>query len=510
MKTIKKKKTTYSFNNLLILLVLISSIFLIYHILLLGPIEPTIRYIIIGFIILINFAFFIFKKGKSKKLAMFLMIVFLLVNIIGCYSINRVYSLIDSINKNKIIYSSSLITLKDSDIQSIDDVSKYKIGLINDTLSVDNYIIAKEIIDDEELSKDNEIISYDDYFMMLKDLYNKKIDLMFVTSDYTTLYQNTEGFEDINSQVKVILEKDKTIKKETSTASILANGSSMKPFSVLLMGVDSEKDGLKKNAYANGDGLIVITFNPETLNITMMSIPRDSYVPISCRNNVNNKLTHAGWFGTDCMIKTIENVFNIDINYYVKVNFKGVVGIVDALGGVNVEVPKKLCTDDSNRQGKICIDGGMQTLNGEQALVLARNRYDLKLGDIGRGYNQQLLLKGLLNKMTEVRDVNTLLNILEKVSNNLDTNLTTEEILSFYNIFKDILASRKYQSNNDFINITQIKLAGTGKKIYFKNLNMNLWCYLLEDNSVKNASKEMNINLGKEDATLIKTFAFKP
>lgn len=510
MKTKKKKRTAFKFNNLLILLVLISSIFLIYHILLLGPIEPTIRYIIIGFIILINFVFFIFKRGKSKNLAMFLMIVFILINIVGCYSINKIYGIIDTINKNKIIYSSSLITLNESKIQSIDDVSKYKIGLINDTLSVDNYIIAKEMIEEEHLDNDNEIIGYDDYFVMLNDLYNKKIDLMFVTSDYTTLYQNTEGFENISSMVKVILEKDKTIKKESSKTSILANGSNIKPFSVLLMGVDSEKDGLKKNAYANGDGLMIITFNPQTLNVTMMSIPRDSYVPISCRNNTKNKLTHAGWFGTDCMIETIENVFDIDINYYVKVNFKGVVGIVDALGGVDVDVPKKLCTDNSNRQGKICIDGGMQTLNGEQALVLARNRYDLKLGDIGRGYNQQLLLKAMLNKLTEVRNVNTLLDILKQVSNNLDTNLTTEEILSFYNIFKDILASRNYQSNNDFINITQIKLAGTGKKIYFKNLNSNLWCYLLDDESVKNASKEMKVNLGKEEAKMIKTFAFEP
>ena len=510
MSAKKKKKTTFNFNNLLILLVLVSSIFLIYHILLLGPIEPTIRYIIIGIIILINIGFFEFKKKKTKKLAMVLMILFILINVIGCYAINRVYSLVDSINKNKIIYSSSLIALKDSKINSIDDVSRYKIGLINDTLSVDNYIIAKEMIEDEKLDNDNEIVSYDDYFVMLNDLYNKKIDLMFVSSDYVTLYQNTEGFEDIDNQVKVILEKDKTIKKETNNTSVLANGNNMKPFSVLLMGVDSEKDGLKKNAYANGDGLMVITFNPETLNITMMSIPRDSYVPISCRSNTKNKLTHAGWFGTDCMIQTIENVFGIDINYYVKVNFKGVVGIVDALGGVNVEVPKRLCTDDSNRQGKICIEGGMQTLNGEQALVLARNRYDLKLGDIGRGYNQQLLLKGLINKMTEIRDVNTLLNILEKVSNNLDTNLTTEEILSFYNIFKDILTSRKYQSNSDFINIMQIKVVGTGKKIYFKNLNSNLWCYLLDDNSVKNASNEMKINLGIEEAKMIKTFAFEP
>jgi LCP family protein required for cell wall assembly len=241
-----------------------------------------------------------------------------------------------------------------------------------------------------------------------------------------------------------------------------------------------------------------------------MSIPRDSYVPISCRDNTKNKLTHAGWFGTDCMIKSIENVFDIDINYYVKVNFKGVVGIVEALGGVEVDVPQRLCTDDSNRQGQICIDAGYQTLNGEQALVLARNRYDLKLGDIGRGYNQQLLLKALISKLTQVRSVNTVLDLLETISNNIDTNFSTDEILSFYNIFKDILISRQYQSNDDFLNMIQIRLAGVNKKVYFPNLKSYLWAYLLNDESVEEATKEMRINLGLEEADLIKDFEFTP
>ena len=511
MKKNKKKKKTLKINNLLKILVLISSIFLIYHISLLGPIEPIIRYIIIGIIIIINIIFFLIKKKKLKKIVNTVMIISILINIILCYSINKLYNIVDSINKNKIVYSSSLIALKNSDINSIDDVTGYKIGLIDDTLSVDNYIIAKEIIKENKLDNDNELVSYDDMLVMLKDLYDSKIDLMFISSNYSVMFQNTEGFENISNEVKIILEKDKTIKKVSSTTSILGNNTSnIKPFSVLLMGVDSEKDGLKKNAYANGDGLILITFNPQTLNATMMSIPRDSYVPISCRNNKNNKLTHAGWFGTDCMIETIENIFNIDINYYVKVNFKGVVGIVDALGGVNVNVPKKLCTDDSNRQGKICINKGLQTLNGEQALVLARNRYDLKLGDIERGYNQQLLLKSLLNKLTEVRNVNTLLNVLETVSNNLDTSFTTEEILSFYNIFKDILNSREYQSNNDFINIIQLKLAGTSRKEYFSNLNSNLWIYELDNKSIKIASQEMKINLNMEEPNIIKNFTFEP
>lgn len=506
----KKRKSKIKINNLLILLVLVSSCFLIYHIMLLGPIETKIRYIIVGIIIFINLVFFAVKNNQKKSVATIMMILFIILNVIGSYSINKIYSIVDSINKNKITYSTSLLALKNSKIASIEDVNKQKIGLIDDTMSVDNYIIAKEIIDKEELDKNNEIVSYSDILTMINDLYNNKIDLMFISSNYDVMFKETEGYEDIVDKVKVITDKDKVIKKKTNSFTLKKKNNDIKPFSILLMGVDSEKDGLKKNSYANGDGLMILTFNPDTLNITMMSIPRDSYLPISCRNNEKNKLTHAGWFGTDCMIETIENAFDVDINYYVKINFKGVVSLVDTLGGVTVDVPKRLCTDDSNRQGKICIDGGTQTLNGEEALVLARDRYDLALGDIGRGYNQQILIKGVINKLTDVRSVDKLLDILETISNNLDTNLTTDEILSFYNIFKDILASRKYQKTNDFLNIIEIRLAGDGKMVYFKNLKQRLWTYQLEEDSIKAATKEMNINLGKEEPEIVKEFTFSP
>ena len=506
----KKRKRKPKINNLLILLVIISSCFLIYHILLLGPIEKNIRYIIVAGIILINIIFFAIKNKKTRQMANIMMILFIIINVICSYSINKVYGLIDSINKNKIIYSSSLIALNDSKFNNIDDVKNTKIGIIDDTMSIDNYIIAKEIIDDEKLDSKNEIIDYNDILAMVSDLYNGNIDLMFISSNYDSMLKEVEGYENISSKVKVITDKEKTIKKQNSTFSFLNKRKKVKPFSILLMGVDSEKDGLKRNSYANGDGLMLLTFNPDTLNITMMSIPRDSYLPIACRDNQKNKLTHAGWFGTDCMIETIENTFNVEINYYVKINFKGVVSLIDTLGGVTVDVPKKLCTDDSNRQGEICIDGGTQTLNGEQALVLARNRYDMAQGDIDRGYNQQILIKGVLNKLTEVRNITTLLDILETISNNLDTNLTTEEILSFYNIFKDILESRKYQQTNDILNMIQIKLIGNGKMVYFKNLNQRLWTYQLEEDSIKEAEKEMKINLGIKEPDLIKEFTFKP
>ena len=112
--------------------------------------------------------------------------------------------------------------------------------------------------------------------------------------------------------------------------------------------------------------------------------------------------------------------------------------------------------------------------------------------------------------MTEVRSVTTLLDLLETISNNLDTNLTTEEILSFYNIFKDILASRKYQRTNDILNMIQIKVKGNSKMIYFKNLNRRLWTYQLDPESIKDATKEMRINLNINDAEMVKEIKFKP
>ena len=111
--------------------------------------------------------------------------------------------------------------------------------------------------------------------------------------------------------------EDKKMKKsDTSDEELSSSGKSItEPFTMLLMGIDSTDEVLEKNAIANGDTLILITFNPKTLNATMISIPRDSYVPIACwSDQAENKITHAAGYGTDCMMQTIENYFDINID----------------------------------------------------------------------------------------------------------------------------------------------------------------------------------------------------
>ena len=115
----------------------------------------------------------------------------------------------------------------------------------------------------------------------------------------------------------------------------------------------------------------------------------------------------------------------------------------------------------------------------------------------------------MVQKMTSIRSVDKLLEILETVSKNLDTNLTTDEILSFYNIFKQILISTNYQSGDAF-HIEQLKVAGTGKMIYYKNLGTKLWNYILDEKSISEVSKTMKMNLEIIDVEPIKTFEFHP
>ena len=301
-------------------------------------------------------------------------------------------------------------------------------------------------------------------------------------------------------------------KSDTSDEELSSSGKSItEPFTMLLMGIDSTDEVLEKNAIANGDTLILITFNPKTLNATMISIPRDSYVPIACwSDKAENKITHAAGYGTDCMMQTIENYFGINIDYYAKINFKGLVKLVDAVGGVevNVDASQTLCTDDSSRGSQVCIEPGLQTLNGEQALVYARNRKQLVNGDFGRGLHQQEIVMALIDKMKNITKVSSFMDILDTISNSLDTNLTTKQILSFYNVGKDIIKRSASKEASNLINIQQLYLQGQGQMIYDERMRMVLYNYVPNEQSKKDVVRAMKENLGLVEHKVIKEFSF--
>ena len=147
-------------------------------------------------------------------------------------------------------------------------------------------------------------------------------------------YKLIEKYKKIDKEVKIIKTK---LEKASSNTKKYGTKKITEPFTMLLMGIDSTKDGLSNSDSFNGDSLILVTFNPNTLNTTILSIPRDSYVPISCfPGKYENKITHAAWKGTNCVINTIQDFTGIKIDYYAKINFKGLVCLVNALRGITV------------------------------------------------------------------------------------------------------------------------------------------------------------------------------
>ena len=517
----KKNKVLSITLTVLQILSFLAFLYLAYSIYLINGVENELRYIGIAVLFLLNLGVIILRKiTKNRKvilviLYILLCLIFILGQSILGYYIHKTYQTINSINKDTVTYASSLVVLKSSNVKAVDALKDKKIGIVVNKKSIDEYILANQIVKKDKLDEIATIVEYDNITTMFKDLYKESIDAVLTTKNYVSMFKSLEGYEKIQEETKIIDEIEKTYKKNEiskitgeSETVYNSNASITEPFTVLLMGVDSTDEALDKNSTGNGDALMLITFNPKTLNATILSIPRDSYVYLP-NMGTENKITHAAWGGTTNMINTIERFTDIDINYYVKINFKGVVKLVDLLGGIKVNVPIDFCEQDSNRNwgdSTICLDEGEQTLNGEQALALARHRKTLLTGDLQRGTNQQLVVQGMLNSAKNIKSANQALSILDTLSNNMDTNFTTKQLLSFYDIFKVILETSSNKDN--LINIQKLYLSGVTQGIYDERTDLVLSDYILNQSSLDQCIKAMKDNLSKDSETFIKEFDF--
>ena len=200
--------------------------------------------------------------------------------------------------------------------------------------------------------------------------------------------------------------------------------------SILIMGVDENELRQGRDDVARTDALILATLNREDQSVKLLSIPRDSYVYIP-EVGYHDKINHAHAFGgTYTTIETIENLLDIPVDYYVKLNFHAFVEVIDAIGGVEVEVPYEFKESNSNdKRDSIHLHPGVQTLNGEEALALARTR---KLdNDVERGKRQLEIINAVIDKATSVSSVLKFDEIIDAVGNNMTTNLTFSEMKSF-------------------------------------------------------------------------------
>lgn len=500
---------------------IISFGFFIKSILSLEGIETTIRYIVLGSLTIWLILYIIFgwiTSIKKKKIIFTILsiITFLLIPVFyfSSYYIDKLYNKLEKFTlKDTSTYSSVLLTMKEKEINEAS-----KLGMISNENDREGYILAKELIDKENIN--NEIVPYDDFLIMLTSLYNGEIDGVFISGNYKILFGNEEKFTNIGEETKVVYSFEKEMKTEESE--ITSTKKLTEPFTILVLGVDSEEqNGLNPNAAFNGDTLMLITFNPNTLTSTMFSIPRDMYVPIACNNNRYNKINSAAAYGTNCVINTIKKLTDIDIDYFVKVNFKGVVDLVDSLGGIEVDVEKPdfdydkshaglMCEQDSMRrfgEHLVCIEPGNNVhLNGEQALAYARCRHLYRLSDIARNKHQQAIIEAIAKKIMKVSNFSDFEKLLDTISNNIATNMQTSQILSFYQTIKNMILNGL--KGEEFLSIQKTYLEYYNLNIWLPNAQMYTSALGYYPGSLNAISKAMKENLGILPTEEIKTFTY--
>ena len=303
-----------------------------------------------------------------------------------------------------------IYVLKSSNYENIVDLENKSIG----HLDLKKYAGLNKMVD--KITKKIEFKSkaYDDIYSMVSDLIGKKIEGIILEEAQVEILkeENYNEYELLKSIYGDTIEL--SIKKNKSNIDITKDS-----YNIYIAGIDTY--GNITNV-SRSDVNILATVNPVKKEILLTNIPRDYYVKLHSFNEYD-KLTHAGIYGIDESISTIEDLLDTKINYYVKVNFTSLIDIVDALDGIVVNSNYSFATVDGYSFKK-----GTNYLDGKEALSFARERKAFKEGDRIRGENQQLILTSIINKATSTKIITNYTEILKAVKGKFITNIKDEEI----------------------------------------------------------------------------------
>jgi len=348
-------------------------------------------------------------------------------------------------------------------LKLMSELSGKSIGVLQSQDTKNTQLALEQL--DELLEKKVVTTGYQGILPLLKGLENSEVDAIMVNSAFSTaLTENDTTFlkwAELLGTIDITrdLSEEEADEGESSTKATAVKPVSdvtVQPFLVYLTGMDTRTDEIVADL-GNSDVNMVIAVNPATKQMTMVNIPRDYYWYLWGDQNYPDKITHTGYYGVDCSIQTMNSLFGIEINYFVKVGFNSVINIVDAIGGITVNSQY-----DFDCEG-VYFHVGENYLDGYSALQFARERYSLPGGDRARGMNQQEVIRAILSKVTSPEMLPRFNEVLSAVTSNV---LTSIPVADMEKILKMTL------ENNFGWNIESLQVDGTGAWDY---------CYSLGD-----------------------------
>lgn len=422
------------------------------------------------------------RRNKAGKLIMG--IVSLLLSgamLYGVVAVNSVQSALSKIvGKMTETEITEVRVMNDNPATSMGDTKGYTFGYIADADTKNTQSILDEISKSFGTIKSK---GYDSMTALADALYDDEVDAILINQGYVDLLTEKDGYTDFRDQTRVLYTYTTTHEVDP----IVPNTSITKePFVVYCSGIDARTDDI--SAKSRSDVNILAVVNPTTKQILLVNTPRDYYLPLA-RNGEMDKLTHAGLYGIDESMKVLGNLYGVQADYYVRVNFAGLVKIVDALGGVDIEsdanftcVPME--TPDGNGDytyQNYSFTKGINHVNGSQALAFARERKAFADGDNRRGQHQMTVIKAIVNKACSSAVLTKYQELLKAASDAFITNMPYADISS--------LVQMQLGDMADW-NITTYAVSGEGSTEYCYALGDKAWV-MIKDSSKVNTAKNM-------------------
>lgn len=493
----KVKFNLHNLNGLVSLLTFILSAYLILNVFRYAQISMLLFSLAIVFFILLNmlsgFLDLASKDYKFLKIPSIIFAVFLLLfTLAGNYYLLRINASISEaiVETDKTQYedvTTSLVSYDTKNFTKIEDVKGKKLGYIeNDSIQEGNILIKEELT---SKNIDVTFIGYKNYTEMVLALFNKEIDVAPLPEDYYAMFISNDGYEEYLDKTEAFYSFTKKVKYEGQDSS--TKDISKEPFTVLLIG----------NADNLADTIILATFNPQTMTATMTSIARDSFVPIACYNNKSSdKITHSRVVNRQCTIDTVEDLLDVDVDYFVEVNFQAVVDIVDALGGLYLNSPVEFVGQDAGSiRGNftVWVGKGWQTMDGLQALAFARERHHMPNGDMDRQVHQQEVISATISKLMDTKDITKLVSVIDAAGKNVKTNIPLSQMtnLAQYMITK---MNNSAIDSSYLLQIKNSRISGYFSWDYNEQLELPLSIYKPYQSALNDAKKLIFDNLEKE------------
>lgn len=492
----EQSKFSKVLSILLSVVLVISSFYLLYQVIRLNVLPSkflfplTIGVVVLDAIFVLLLVYFN-KNLVSKIICVVLTLLVCAASCFGGYYISKTHSVLSNITtvskhaKNTM----SVIVKESSDIQNKSQLNGVSVG----SLRLNEQGSKKAL---KELSKDGIVLNqteYDSLSALLEAFYNGQVDSIIINESSRSQILDMEAYSNFDSNTRVVYQSSYKVKNNDSATSV--SDITSKPFNVLISGSDT-RGGFDENG--RSDVIMVATVNPKSHTILLTSIPRDFYVTTACdegdgcMQGALDKITHTGIHGTNTTKRTVEQLLGIEINYTFKVGFDTVTDLVDALGGVDVNVEPGYATNTFAALPGFSVHEGVNHLNGEQALAFARERYSYTEGDRQRTKNQQQVLMGIVREATKPSVITNYAAIMDSMANTFSTTMSNDEIT-------DLI---KYQlNNNPTWNMEQYMVDGTGDTLMCAELGDAAYVMIPDQSTVKLAKDKISAVLAGKSST---------